>query len=179
MVCSLDGFIAKPDNTVDWMHTTDNYDKGITLTDDYITEFLESIDCYVMGSKTYEHALNLGWPYGDKPVYVLTQKDRIPDKESVSFVKEDLHKWVSEYLRSHYQNIWMVGGAKLTKEFIQQQLADEIVISIMPVLLGKGTLFFDYVGVEQKLHLQDVSAYTTGMVEMTYEVLHQGFQQGN
>ena len=179
MVCSLDGFIAKPDNTVTWMHTSDIYDKGITLTDDYIAEFLASIDCYVMGSKTYEHALNLGWPYGEKPVYVLTRKDRISDKESVSFVKEKLHTWVPEYLRSRYQNIWMVGGAKLTKVFIQQQLVDEIVISIMPVLLGKGTLFFDYVGVEQKLHLKDVSAYTTGMVEMTYEVLQQSFQLDN
>ena len=62
MVSSLDGFIAKEDGSVSWMRSTDYYDKGIDLTEEYIAEFLESIDCYVMGSKTYEHAVELGWP---------------------------------------------------------------------------------------------------------------------
>ena len=56
MVASLDGFIAKKDNSVSWMHSTDHYEKGITLTEEDIAKFIETIDCYVMGSKTYEHA---------------------------------------------------------------------------------------------------------------------------
>lgn len=61
MVASLDGFIAKKDNSVSWMQSTDHYEKGKTLTDKEIATFLDSIDCYVMGSRTYEHALESSW----------------------------------------------------------------------------------------------------------------------
>lgn len=64
----------------------------------------------------------------------------------------------------------MVGGAMLTKAFLRLNLADEIVVSIMPILLGDGTLFFDYIGSEQRLHLKDVTAYKDGMVELSYTI---------
>ena len=62
-------------------------------------------------------------------------------------------------LKPNYKNIWMVGGAMLTKEFLRLKLADEIIITIIPIILGAGTLFFDYIGKEQLLHLKDVTAY--------------------
>jgi dihydrofolate reductase len=79
MAASLDGFIARDDGRVDWMETTDHFEGGETLTPEYIAAFLESIDCYVMGSRTYELALDfeskgLGWSYGDKPTIVLTNR---------------------------------------------------------------------------------------------------------
>ncbi len=168
MVSSLDGFIAKKDGSIAWMQSTDSYKKGITLTQEYITEFLKSIDCYVMGSRTYEQALELGWPYGDVPVIVLTHRDLTTDRKNVEFYAGDLNKLVTHRLKPNYRNIWMVGGAVLTKEFIRMRLADEIVISIIPVILGDGTLFFDYIGQEQLLHLKDVTAFKDGMVELTY-----------
>lgn len=171
MVSSLDGFIAKKDGSISWMKSTDTYEKGVTLTDEYIAEFLKSIDCYVMGSKTYEHALELGWLYGEVPVYVLTNRNLTTDKENVEFYNDDLEQLVNDKLKSNYKSIWMVGGAALTKEFIRLNLADEIVISIVPVLLGGGTLFFDYIGKEKPLHLKDVTAFKDGMVELTYEIL--------
>ena len=64
----------------------------------------------------------------------------------------------------------MVGGAKITKEFMRLHLAADIIISIMPVILGGGTLFFDYIGQEQLLHLKDVTAHKDGMVELWYEI---------
>ena len=170
MVSSLDGFIAKKDGDVSWMRSNDNYDKGVELTEEYITEFLQSIDCYVMGSRTYEHALQLGWPYGDVPVVVLTHRDLTTDRQNVQFYQGELDKLVNERLKPVYNNIWMVGGAILTREFIRLNLADEIVISIMPVLLGEGTLFFDFIGKEQLLHLRDATAYKDGMVELSYEI---------
>lgn len=171
MVASLDGFIANKDNTVDWMHSTDSYPAGVTLTEEDITEFLAGIDCYVMGAKTYEHALKLGWPYGEVPVVVLTHRALRSDKESVEFYSGDLASLVNTQLKPKYKNIWMVGGATLTKAFLRAKLVDEIVLSIMPIILGDGLLFFDYVGTEQRLHLEDTKAYTDGMVELTYEVV--------
>lgn len=172
MVASLDGFIAKKNGDVSWMQSTNHFDDGVTLTEEQIADFLNSIDCYVMGSKTYEHALELGWPYGDKPVIVLTHRNLSSEKESVEFHSGDLTKLVNHQLKPTYNNIWMVGGAEITKDFLQLQLVDEIVISIMPVLLGDGLLFFDYIGIEQKLHLKNVTAYKDGMVEMSYEIVY-------
>ncbi|MEO1258704.1 MAG: dihydrofolate reductase family protein [Bacteroidota bacterium] len=176
MVSSLDGFIAKKDGSVDWLHSTDHYEKGVTLSEEDIAAFIEKIDCYVMGSHTYEQALQLGWPYGDVPVFVLTRRNLTSDRQNVEFYKGDLNRFVNERLRPNHQNIWMVGGAMLTKEFIRLKLADEIIVSIMPVILGGGTLFFDFVGREQTLHLKDVTAYKDGMVELCYEIKNTAHQ---
>ncbi len=170
MVSSLDGFIAKVDGSVSWMHSADNYDKGIELTDAYIADFLKAIDCYMMGSHTYEHALELGWPYGDVPVYVLTGRPLKSDKANVQFISGDLTEIVLKKLKPNYTNIWMVGGTKLTKELLRLDLVDDINVTIVPTLLGNGTLFFDYIGKERPLHLKDVTAFKDGMVELWYEI---------
>lgn len=170
MVSSLDGFVAGKDGDISWLKSTDHYEKGITLTEEAITEFVQSIDCYVMGSHTYEKALELGWPYGETPVIVLTSRDLTSDRPTVEFYSGDLAELVNDRLRLHHKNIWMVGGAATTKAFLQQELADDVIVSIMPVIVGEGTLFFDFVGCEQRLHLKDVTTYKDGMVELWYEV---------
>ena len=170
MVSSLDGFIAKKDGSVSWLKSTDNYEKGITLSEEDVAKFIKTINCYVMGSRTYEHALELGWPYGDVPVIVLTHRDLTTVRENVEFYSGDLDKLVNDQLKPYYRNIWLVGGAMIAKDFIRLKLADNIIISIMPIILGDGTLFFDYIGQEQLLHLKDVIAYKDGMVELWYEI---------
>lgn len=170
MVSSLDGFIAKQDGSVNWMQSTDRYEKGIELSAEDVEKFLSNIDCYVMGSRTYEHALQLGWPYGNTPVVVLTHRNLKAEQSSVQFYSGNLEKLVNDKLKPSYKNIWMVGGAMLNKEFLRLNLADDIVISVMPVILGDGKLFFDYIGHEVRLHLRDVSAYKDGMVELWYEI---------
>lgn len=171
MVSSLDGFIAGKDGDISWLTSHDRYDKGITLSAEDIETFNQKIDCYVMGAYTYEHALKLGWPYGDVPVIVLTHRDLTTDRETVQFYSGELDTLVDLELKPAYQNIWVVGGAMITKEFLRRQLADEIIISIMPIILGDGTLFFDHIGQEQKLHLKEVTAYQDGMVELCYAIL--------
>lgn len=170
MVSSLDGFIAKKDGSVAWLESADHYEKGITLSEEQITAYLKSIDCYVMGSRTYEHTLDLGWPYGEVPVIVLTHRNLTTDRKNVTFYSGQPDKLVNEQLKPIYRNIWLVGGAMLAKDFIRLHLVDNIVMSIMPVMLGDGTLFFDYIGQEQALHLKEVTAYKDGMVELWYEI---------
>lgn len=170
MVSSLDGFIAKNDGSVSWLQSSDNYDKGILLTEEDIAQFVKTIDCYVMGSHTYKHALELGWVYGDTPTIVLSNKELSSERKNVKFYSGDLEKLVNHQLKPIYKNIWLVGGTMMVKEFIQKKLADEIIITITPIILGDGKLFFDYIGQEKKLHLKDVTAYKDGMVELTYEI---------
>ena len=174
MVSSLDGYIAKKDNSVSWFETSDNYEKGVKVTEQDATEFLKKIDCYVMGSRTYELALEFsksyGWPYGDVPTIVLTHRNLPADRPNIELYSGDLHKLVNERLKPNYKNIWVVGGAMLVKDFIRLSLADEIRQSILPIILGDGTPFFDHIGQEQALHLQDVKGYKNGMVELCYEI---------
>ena len=170
MVSSLDGFIAKKDNSVSWLESSDSYEKGVVLTEEDMAGFTKEINCYIMGSRTYEHALALGWPYGDTPVIVMTNRKLKTDRENVEFYSGDLDKLVNDRLKPNYGNIWLVGGAMLAKDFINLKLADDIIISIMPVILGDGKLFFDHIGQEQGLHLKDVTAYKDGMVELWYEI---------
>ncbi len=171
MVSSLDGIIAKRDNSISWFDTMDNYDKGVEGQDP--EEFLKSIDCYVMGSKTYEHALELsksyGWAYGDKPTIVLTKRNLKSDKPNIEFYSGDLDKLVIEHLRPNYKNVWVAGGAELTKGLIRKNLADEIIVSILPIILGEGLLFFANIGQEKILHLKDTKAYKNGMIELCYK----------
>ncbi len=171
MVSSLDGFIAKKDNSVSWFETKDNYDNGIIEQDP--EEFLKKIDCYVMGARTYELALELsksyGWAYGEKPT-IVTHRNLPNVRKTIDFFSGDLNLLVNERLKPYYKNVWVVGGSVLAKAFIQLKLADEIRVSILPIMLGDGTLFFDYIGLEQALHLKDMSAHKNGMVELWYEI---------
>ena len=174
LVSSLDGFIAKKDNSVSWFETADHYEKGVEVTEQGREEFLKAIDCYVMGARTYEHALELsqsyGWAYGDVPTIVVTHRDLPVERSNVEIYSGDLNKLVNERLKPNYKNVWLVGGAILAKGFIRQKLADEIRLSILPVILGDGLLFFDHIGQEQALHLKEVTAYKSGMVELWYEL---------
>jgi dihydrofolate reductase len=174
MISSLDGIIAKKDNSVSWFDTFDYYEKGIEITEQATKEFLKTIDCYVMGARTYEHALELsksyGWPYGDTSTVVVTHRNLPIDRQNIEAYSGDLNKLVNERLKPNYKNVWLVGGAKLIKEFIRLKLADEIRLSVLPIILGDGTLFFDHIGQEQLLHLKDVTAYNTGIVELLYEI---------
>ena len=172
MVSSLDGIIAKKDNSVSWFEISDYYEKGVSEQDP--EEFLKTIDCYVMGSRTYEHALELsksyGWAYGDTPTIVVTNRNLPIDKPNIEIYSGDLNKLVNERLKPNYKNVWLVGGSMLVKDFIRLKLVDQIRVSILPVILGDGTLFFDHIGQEQALHLKDVTAYKSGMVELCYEI---------
>jgi dihydrofolate reductase len=174
MVSSLDGFVAKKDNSVSWFETPDYYEKGIEITKQDMEEFLKTIDCYIMGARTYEHALELsksyGWAYGDTPTIVVTHRDLPIDRQNIEIYSGDLNKLVEERLKPNYRNVWVVGGPMLAKDLLRLQLIDEIRLSVIPIVLGDGTLFFDHIGQEQALHLKDVTAYKSGMVELWYEI---------
>ena len=175
MVASLDGFIARKDGRVDWLETTDTFADGETLTPEYVQAFLETIDCYVMGSRTYETALSfeakgLGWSYGDKPTVVLTRRNLPKTRETVEFYAGDLVQLVNERLAPSYRRIWFVGGGAVCSDCLRLGLANEVRYSIGPVLIGEGVAFFERLDRDLALHLVESKAYTSGMVALRYEV---------
>jgi dihydrofolate reductase len=175
MAASLDGFIARRDGGVDWLETSDEFAGGDTLEPGFVEAFLQAIDCYVLGSRTYETALRFesqgaGWAYGDKPTFVLTSRRLPRTRESVEFHSGDLAEFVNGRLRPKFRSIWFAGGGMVAAECLRLGLADEVRYSIVPVLIGEGISFFEKLGRDIPLHLAEVKAYRNGMVELRYEV---------
>ena len=175
MVASLDGFIARKDGRVDWLETSDEFVGGETMDPGFVEAFVKSIDCYVMGSKTYETALGfetkgLGWAYGDKPLFVLTSRKLPRTRDTVQFYSGDLSRVVNERLRPAFRSIWFVGGGAVSGECLRLGLADEVRYSIVPVLIGEGIPFFDKLDRDVALHLTEVKGYKNGMVALCYQV---------
>src|SRR5262252_9402760 len=143
MVSSLDGYIAKPDNSVSWLESAGSrYEAGVSISEEEAAAFVKGIDCYVLGSRTYEHALELGWPYGDTPTVVVTRRQLPARRKSVEFYSGDLKALVREQLAPRYRNIWLVGGAMLSQQFLELGLVDEITLTVAPILLGDGLRLF-------------------------------------
>ncbi len=168
MVSSLDGFIAKKDNSVSWLDSGSAYEAGVSISEEEAANFLKSIDCYVLGSHTYEHALELGWPYGDTPVVVVTGRKLSSARNSIEFYAGDLKVLVESELAPRYRNIWLVGGAMLSQRFLELGLVDEIRLTIAPVLLGEGLRLFNGRSTEKRWNLKNVVAYRNGFVELSY-----------
>ncbi len=169
MVSSLDGFIAKKDNSISWLNSGGSlYEPGLSISEEEAAAFVKAIDCYVLGSRTYEDALEFGWPYGDTPVIVVTSREWPRTRESVEFYSGDLKTLVDVKLARRYRNIWLVGGAMLCQRFLELDLVDEINLTIAPVLLGEGLRLFGGSLAEQRWNLKDVVAYKNGFVELSY-----------
>jgi dihydrofolate reductase len=175
MAASLDGFIARKDGRVDWLETSDEFAGGDTLDPKFVEAFLKTIDCYVMGARTYETALSfeakgLGWAYGDKPTFVLSSRELPRTRDTVEFYSGDLAQFVNRRLRPKFRSIWFVGGGVVSAECLRFGLADEVRYSILPILIGDGIRFFEKLDIDIALHLAEVKAYKSGMVELCYEV---------
>lgn len=175
MAASLDGFVARRDGCVDWLETADEFPGGEAPDAASVAAFLAAIDCYVMGSRTYETALGFeargaGWAYGDTPVFVLTRRDLPRTRDSVELLRGDLRAIVEERLRPAFRSIWFVGGGELCGECLRLGLADEIRYAVLPVLIGDGLPFFGRLDADVPLHLAEAKAYRSGMVELRYEV---------
>jgi dihydrofolate reductase len=175
MAASLDGFIARRDGRVDWLETSDEFADGAILDQEFVESFLKTIDCYVMGSRTYETALGfeakgLGWAYGDKSTFVLTKRNLPRTRDTIEFYSGDLAPFVNERLRLKFRAIWFVGGGVVSSECLRFGLADEVRYSILPILIGDGISFFDRLDRDIPLHLAEVKAHKSGMVELRYEV---------
>jgi dihydrofolate reductase len=175
MVASLDGFIARRDGRVDWLETSDEFADGDAPDRESVESFLKTIDCYVMGSRSYETALSfeakgLGWSYGDKPTFVLTNRNLPRTRDTIEFYSGDLAQFVNERLRPEFRTLWFVGGGVVSGECLRLGLADEVRYSILPILIGDGISFFERLDRDIALHLAEVKAYKSGMVELSYEV---------
>ncbi len=157
---SLDGYIAREDGSIDWL--PESAESGYDA-------FYKSIDTVIMGKTTYDQVLTFGeYPYKDKKSYVFTTTNQ-KKNENVEFVS-DVNKFVKDRFNGMGKNIWLVGGAQIITSFLKQKAVDEIIVTIIPVILGKGLSLFKNTESEIKLELIKTKKYAQ-LVDLHYRIL--------
>lgn len=134
---SLDGFIAKEDDDLQWLYDTEG--EG----DNGYTEMYQTIDTTIMGKRTYDYVMEHTevFPYPDKKCYVFTTSEQ-GSTEHVEFVNEDVVAFTKRLKEQQGANIWMIGGAGILDVFMKENLIDEYLITVTPNILGSGIPLF-------------------------------------
>ncbi|MFD6441094.1 dihydrofolate reductase family protein [Peribacillus sp. NPDC060186] len=151
--------MAREDGSIDWLEETEG------AGDNGYGDFFKNIDTVIMGNKTYQqiHTLAEEFPYQDKTCYVFSRSAKGKDGH-VEFVNEDVADFIKNLKGD--SRIWLVGGAELVSEFMRKRLVDEMIISIIPTVLGNGISLFQAGSPEVKLKLTNVQQY--GQIAQQY-----------
>ncbi len=167
LAMSLDGKISGPDHDVAWLEEIPNPDQS----DFGYTSFISGISTTLMGRTTYEWVKQqaVPWPYTSTDNYVFTTNQAYQDNDEVSFVKEDHWAFLRSLKASAEKDIWLIGGAKLNLSCLAEGLIDEVIVNVMPVLLGEGTTLFEPPYERQWLHLIESKNHGQA-IELRYEV---------
>ena len=167
---SLDGFIARENGDVDWLSRGDI--EG-SAEDHGFHEFMESVDTLVMGCKTFEMVVSSGkWLYGNKQVIVLSSRpiqiprDLAETVESQSCSPTELVKQLSERGAKHLY----IDGGKTIQGFLNAGLIQQIIITRIPIIIGKGIPLFGPVNRDMKLQHIETRSFANGFVQSRYEV---------
>jgi dihydrofolate reductase len=178
---SLDGYIAEADDTLEWLTSYEgSYEGGETSAGKAgYEEFYAGVGALVSGSVTYEFILNHireggEWPYRGKPCWVLSSRDLpVPDGEGVDVRIvdariPDLHPEM--LVAAGAGNLWVVGGGNVASQFADEGLLDEVLVTVVPVVLGAGKPLFDRRLPAGPMQLTGTRTFDTGMVELRYEI---------
>lgn len=158
---SLDGHIARADGRIDWLFHDADYGYAA---------FYDSIDAVVMGRRTYDDVLGLGpYPYADKAGYVFSHSRPASAAEHVEFVSGPPGELVARLRETAGKDIWLVGGAGLAASFLDDDLVDEFILSVHPIVLGSGIPLFPRQGREVALTLRGATSFESGLVQLRYE----------
>ncbi|WP_203340649.1 dihydrofolate reductase family protein [Planococcus beijingensis] len=154
---SLDGYIATEDDSLEWLFKSEVEGGG----DAGYAEFMENIDTVIMGRRTYDwvmEAENGNYPYQELTSYVFTSSTP-QENSNVIFTNQEIPSFLEDLRKKPGKDIWVIGGSKLLHEFIKEDLVDEWIISIAPVLIGKGIPLFQTFDFELRLLLKEVKMY--------------------
>ncbi|TAM93243.1 MAG: dihydrofolate reductase [Chitinophagaceae bacterium] len=163
---SLDGYIAKPNDDLSFLKLVekDGEDYGYA-------EFTATVDTIILGRKTYDYVhREMGSSYydnGNRNVYVITRTEK-PSVGRTTFYTGDLTQLVKQLQSENGENIYCDGGAEIINELLKNDLIDEFIISVIPVLVGNGTKLFNDHRPEQILELVSSKSFETGLIQLHY-----------
>jgi dihydrofolate reductase len=162
---SLDGYIAQDNDDLSFLSIVEQEGQ------DYGYEnFLQTIDTVIVGRKTYDKVISMGFdfPHTDKDAYIITRTPR-PSIGSVKFYTGDLKSLIFKLKSEKGKDIFCDGGAEIVNQLLIDELIDEFIISVIPILVGSGTKLFKDGGKEQKLELVSTKSFDTGLVQLHYK----------
>jgi dihydrofolate reductase len=180
---TLDGYIADSNDEIDWLT---GYEGSYEASEADTTPmgeggsydpFYEQVGALVSGSVTYEfvleHFKSDSWPYAGKPYWVLSSRDLpTPGAEGadVRIVRGSVRDHFEEMMRSAGdRNLWVVGGGNVASQFTDEGLLEELHLTVVPVVLGKGKPLFDK-GLPDALQLTGARTFANGMAELRYQL---------
>ena len=178
---SLDGFIAEADDTLEWlMKYEGSFDgDGVEPMKGSYDRFYEGVGALVMGSATYEFilvhdAVGGEWPYKGKPTWVLTSRD-LPitegDGVDVRLTDAAVADLYDEMIgAAGDRDLWVVGGGNVASQFADSNLLDDLLVTVVPVVLGAGKPLFDRRLPGGAMQLVGTRVFDTGMVELRYAI---------
>ena len=182
---SLDGYIAEADDTLAWLMGYQGSFEGADaepMKGSY-DRFYDGVGALVMGSATYEFILDHDgkgdqWPYAGKPTWVLTSRD-LPRHGAadadIRFANADVSSLHDEMIAAAGErDLWVVGGGNVASQFADRGLLDEVLVTVVPVVLGNGKPLFDRRVPGGPMQLMGTRTFDTGMVELRYEIRREG-----
>jgi dihydrofolate reductase len=164
---SLDGYIADIYNDLSFLSIVEK--EG----EDYgYPEFVNSVDTVIIGRKTYEKVLEMGYdyPHTDKKVYIITRTEKSA-QGSFEYYTGELRALVVKLKSKPGKDIYCDGGAEIANLLLKEELIDDLIISVIPVLLGGGISLFNGDRPFQKLQLISSKAYEKGLVQLHYAAI--------
>ncbi len=168
---SLDGFIARPDGSIDFLESAG---KALASEDYGYADFTKTIDCLVMGRNSFEKVLSFPtWPYQDKRVIVMSQSlKNIPEalQSKVELSSQSPQDLVKHCKNEGLKRIYLDGG-RLIQSFLQEQLVTDIIVTQLPILIGQGIPLFGKLTQDIKLEHLKTKSYASGFVQSNYKVL--------
>lgn len=161
---SLDGYIAKPNDDLSFLSVVEKEGEDYGHAD-----FVSTIDTVIMGRKTYDWVTKqVDFPHAEKNAFILTRTAR-PRIGNTVFYTGALSDLVRKLKVEEGQNIFCDGGAEVVNELLMNDLIDEFIISVIPVLVGNGIKLFKDGRPEQKLKLVSVKSFDTGLTQLHFK----------
>ena len=165
---SLDSYIAREDGSIDWLLSDSDYG---------YTKFYNSIDTILVGRKTYDQSLTFDeYPFKGKKVYVFSHGDtenKEKSCEDVEYINEDIPGFVRHLIQESSfgkKDIWLLGGGEIVSILLNANLIDEVIVSIHPIVLGKGVPLFSNIRKQVELQLLESTPFTSGLMQICYKV---------
>ena len=158
---SLDGYIARPDGSVDFLFMPKDYSMG---------PFFKTIDTAVLGRKTYDDALKMGGSFtGSKTKsYVFSHTLPPGERNGVIFTNDSSGNVIAEIRKKPGKDIWLMGGGELIRDFLKEDLVDELYMGIVPTLLGEGIPLFPSGFPQREFDLLENKSYSQGLISLKY-----------
>jgi dihydrofolate reductase len=162
---SLDGYIAKPNDDLSFLSIVEKEGEDYGYTD-----FVSTVDNVILGRKTYDWVMKQvgAFPHAGKNAFIITRTAK-PSIGKTVFYTGDLTELVRKLKSENGKNIFCDGGAEIVNELLKNDLLDEIIISVIPILVGNGTKLFNEGRPEQKLKLVNVKTFDTGLIQLHYK----------